>query len=81
MFSLITEFGPCGFGRDGGLVPQIRLGLVRVAWCRGSIIARMEQKLLARAEVWRDALSAKLRSQGDPLGARKAPGKHPANPL
>ena len=56
MFTLILEFGWCGFGWEGGLVPEIRLGLLRIAWCRGSLLERMLKM--------RDALREKVRGVG-----------------
>ena len=39
--SIILEFGRCKFGYIGGLVPELRLGFVRFAWCRGSIVEKV----------------------------------------
>ena len=50
--TLIIEVGRCGLGFDRGLFPCVRLGLVQVAWCRGS--------LLARVKAWKAALDAAL---------------------
>ena len=49
--SIIIEIGWCGFGFDGGLIPDARLGLLRFAWCRGSLLdkAREWQASLRRA--------------------------------
>lgn len=52
--TIIIEFGWCGFGWSGGLIPDIRAGLMRLAWCRGSLLDRVRE--------WRDALAAMLRS-------------------
>lgn len=41
MFSLILELEWCWPGWSGGLVPEIRLGFARFAWCRGSLLAKM----------------------------------------
>ena len=49
-FTIIAEFGWCGFGASHGLVPELRLGLLRLACCRGSIIAKVME--------WGDALAA-----------------------
>jgi hypothetical protein len=35
--SLNIELGWCGFGASRGLFPEIRLGLVRLWCCRGSV--------------------------------------------
>lgn len=32
----------CGFGGNLGLFPELRLGLVRVGWCRGAITEHLE---------------------------------------
>lgn len=51
MFTIILEFGRCGFGFDAGLIPDLRLGLIRVAWTRGSILGRfrsLRDKLAGR---------------------------------
>jgi hypothetical protein len=53
MFSLIFECARCGFGWSSGLIPEIRLGIVRVAWCRGSLLSRVEK--------WKAALATKLK--------------------
>ena len=49
-FTMMAELGWCGFGRSGGLVPELRLGLVRLAFCRGSLLERMRG--------WHEALRA-----------------------
>lgn len=41
-FTVLVEWGPCGFGRSNDLVPELRLGIVRLACCRGSIVARID---------------------------------------
>jgi hypothetical protein len=43
MFSVMIEVGWCGFGAHGGLVPELRAGLLRLAFCRGSLLARVRQ--------------------------------------
>lgn len=52
--SLWISFGLCGLGANGGLFPEIRLGVVRVGCCRGAIAdhaararSRLEQALKA----------------------------------
>lgn len=47
MATLILELGWCGFGYAGGLVPEVRLGLLRVTWCRGSLMERVRRWNLA----------------------------------
>lgn len=37
----MAEWGWCGFGASRGLVPELRLGIVRLACCRGSIVDRV----------------------------------------
>ena len=56
MFTLILEFGWCGFGWEGGLVPEIRLGLLRIGWCRGSLLDGLVKM--------RAALKVKVRGVG-----------------
>jgi hypothetical protein len=41
MYTVICEIGLFLPGYTGGLVPELRLGLVRVIWCRGSMIERL----------------------------------------
>ena len=52
-WTMLLGFGWCGFGWDGGLVPEVRCGLLRVAWCRGWPF-----------EKYREALDAALRGMG-----------------
>lgn len=40
-FTVLWEVGWCGFGRSNDLVPELRLGFIRIACCRGSIVARI----------------------------------------
>lgn len=57
--TLIIEIGRCGFGRDAGPPPSIRLGVVRI-W-------RSPAGLLARLRSYDDALRAaseKLKRNG-----------------
>lgn len=50
-WTLLLGFGWCGFGFDrAGLLPELRLGVLRVAWCRGW--------LWDAVAGWRDALVA-----------------------
>lgn len=48
MFTVLIQPGFCGFGFSRGLLPELRLGVVSIAWCRGSLLAKMR--------VWRAAL-------------------------
>lgn len=41
MASVGMDIGFCGFGIEGGLLPNVRIGVVRVWWCRGAIGARV----------------------------------------
>lgn len=45
MRTFAIEFGWCGWGAAGGLVPEMRLGWVRLWTCQGSVVA-----ILARSE-------------------------------
>jgi hypothetical protein len=58
-WTVMLGFGWCGFGWCGGLLPELRLGLVRVAWCRGWIGARVQGWQLALAQT-----VAKIRGVG-----------------
>lgn len=39
--SVIIELGWCGFGYNDGIMPDLRLVVLRLAWCRGSLLDRM----------------------------------------
>ncbi len=72
-WTLFVETGLCGFGYDGGFLPELRLGVVRVAWMRGSFLDSVRELARRRAkgaksldEICaerraRDAAEAKLR--------------------
>lgn len=49
--SIGVVFGRCGFGWEGGLFPNVRLGLLHVWCCRGSVFDHMARinKALAGA--------------------------------
>lgn len=42
-WTMLIETGLCGFGFSGGMVPEVRLGVVRVAATRGWISAHIRQ--------------------------------------
>lgn len=42
-FTVLCEFGWCGFGWSGDLLPELRLGIVRFACCKGAIVERMRK--------------------------------------
>lgn len=47
------EIGKCGWGSSGGLVPELRLGWVRLWTCSGSVVrplATLRQALADAAE-------------------------------
>jgi len=48
MFAICVEVGCCGFGYTTGLIPELRMGVVRLMWCRGSLFERLQG--------WRQAL-------------------------
>jgi hypothetical protein len=48
------DFGWCGFGYEGSLLPNVRLGVCRVWWCRGSIFDRLVKLHEALAEAARE---------------------------
>lgn len=39
------EIGLCGFGASGGLIPELRLGVVRLWCCRGSAFGKLRDAL------------------------------------
>jgi len=49
-WTLLGEIGWCGFGASGGLVPEVRLGLLRIAVTRGSVVERLRQMLAALSD-------------------------------
>lgn len=46
----------CGFGWVGGAMPELRLGLLRISWCRGWIGTRIQ--------AWTEALRQRTRGIG-----------------
>lgn len=50
MASFGIDVGWCAFGAEGGLLPNVRLGIVRLWWCRGSIFDRLQKLHIALAE-------------------------------
>ena len=36
-WTVLVQIGWCGFGVNGGLLPELRLGVIRLACCRGWI--------------------------------------------
>jgi hypothetical protein len=56
MRTFALEWGACGFGVSGGLVPEIRLGWVRLWTCSGSVVS-----VVARAQAALTAAAAELR--------------------
>lgn len=49
---LTIELGWCGFGADGDLFPEVRLGVLRVGTYHGSLIERVKRaEGIARAMV------------------------------
>lgn len=54
MASIGIDFGFVGFGYEGGLLPNIRIGMARLWWCRGSIFDRIAKLHVALAEAARD---------------------------
>lgn len=38
-----VEFGWVGFGYAAGLVPELRLGVVRFWWCQGSVMDHVKR--------------------------------------
>lgn len=44
-WTLMVETGWCGFGASGGLVPEVRCGVVRFAFTRGGVADRLRDML------------------------------------
>lgn len=44
------EVGWCGFGMSGGLVPEVRCGVIRCWFCRGSVAGQLSVLRVALAE-------------------------------
>jgi hypothetical protein len=42
MSTIIFTFGARGFGYTPGLIPEVRFGLGSVAWCRGTLMEKMD---------------------------------------
>ena len=40
-FTVLFEIGWCGFGWSGDLVPELRLGIIRLACCKGALVDRI----------------------------------------
>jgi len=45
-----VEFGCCGWGASGGLVPELRLGVVRLWTCDGSVVEMLSKLRVALAD-------------------------------
>lgn len=53
MFAILFEVGWFGFGAAGGLIPEVRLGVVRLAFTRGyfaDALARAAAAVKGRAQ-------------------------------
>lgn len=44
------EFGKCGWGLSGGLVPELRLGCVRLWTCADSVVETLRKLRTALAD-------------------------------
>lgn len=60
-WSLLIETGWCGVGFAGGMIPEVRLGFLRVAVCRGWLLDHVRR--------YRTALTAASHALGLPDGA------------
>ena len=58
-WALLVETGWCGFGASGGLMPELRLGLLRLVGVRGSIVGRIAEWEAAMIAAKRDLLNQK----------------------
>lgn len=54
------EWGACGWGWSGGLVPELRLGHVRVWTCKGSVVEQLAKLRRALADA-----AAELKLKGN----------------
>lgn len=50
MRTFSIEFGRCGWGCSGGLIPELRLGRVRFWTCNGSVVEMLSKLRIALAE-------------------------------
>ena len=54
MRTFAVEFGLCGFGASSGQVPELRLGVVRLWCCRGSIREQLRELRCSLADAVRE---------------------------
>ena len=52
--TIVLEFGLCGFGASGGALPIMRMGIVTLAWWRGSLLEELKRNQEALAKAARD---------------------------
>jgi len=50
MRTFAIEWGACGWGAAGGLVPELRLGRVRIWTCAGSVVGQLSWLRIALAD-------------------------------
>lgn len=65
MFAICIELGWFGFGGSWDLFPEVRIGIVRIAWCRGSLIERITDRLKSCKTALADALRELSARRGD----------------
>lgn len=52
--TIAIEMGWCGFGFAGGLVPTVKLGVIALWWCRGSVVEMLTGLRCSLAEAARE---------------------------
>ena len=52
MATLAFEIGFCGFGVSDGVIPELRLGVLRVWVCQGSVVDRLREYQAALNMAW-----------------------------
>lgn len=52
--TIAIEFGWCGFGCAGGLVPTVKVGCVAMWWCRGSVVEMLAALRCSLADAARE---------------------------
>lgn len=52
--TIAIELGWCGFGYEGGLIPTVKLGVIAMWWCRGSISEQVRNLRCTLAEAARE---------------------------
>lgn len=53
--TIAIEIGIIGWGANGGAIPELRIGLIRLAICRGSMLAKVRGMLSDAADAMKGA--------------------------